>query len=437
MPGHLMWMYAWSVAAVSMLVLLMGVSIHLSLWSIEALLPASTTPMSPTAARIALNRQALAQTSLLEQITPLLPADVLAVLNTVPVKKIAFTHQADSGLFLILQPGWRAQWSAAAALRSQLPHSQGWQVERVGLLVRLWRPGTSSASWPTVWHSFITWPRQVVYQGSPVRPLALVFSPGDITKERPAWQLVAYWREHNQAIIEIKEQGSPKNRPSLETILWSDTSDVFQVSLPTEALGLIGDNPAVRQHWNQFLWQELGFIHTKPDIVTILLRYPWMHISLDGDTGVIGVEDSSPEFMTTAQNWVEEEERYSRLQTKPFRLPDSTLGYEKVPGEKKTVLSLQPSQPPCLGPREGEQVSPALFMNAWICRQDKRVVFGNNRQAVIDQLSDPPWRGQINVRGRFLQHLDITGVASIRSDITPQAAIVRLFLPKEEGTTKK
>src|SRR3989344_1028274 len=69
------------------------------------------------------------------------------------------------------------------------------------------------------------------------------------------------------------------------------------------------------------------------------------------DQAALVVSDTADQFSLAATTWVEEEDRRTRLVNRAFRLPDGTIGYERIPGEARPAWT-SPDAEGCRGPFE-------------------------------------------------------------------------------------
>jgi hypothetical protein len=181
---------------------------------------------------------------------------------------------------------------------------------------------------------------------------------------------------------------------------------------------------AALDSWNEILITSFGFAKTRPAIFQSLLGGESFFIHLD-DIGVaIGLTDTSQAFISSAQKWLEEEERRHRLVTRAFRLPDGTIGFEQVAGEPASILSLDPSLPQCFGPQGADL---GALKDSWLCRNGSHVILASNREMLEIALSVFPSEFSLVAGSTWLQKLgapQLSAFSGIFNENTLQARLL-------------
>lgn len=119
--------------------------------------------------------------------------------------------------------------------------------------------------------------------------------------------------------------------------------------------------PRWQNQWNEWLWGRFGFTKTQPDFVGVLKQYETVQFWMTKEGARVGVRPWSEQWEAKVSSWVEEEERYSRIERRLFRLPDGTWGAEFVPGPRRTVFKKSDRQEDC-------QEARVQATTVWLCR---------------------------------------------------------------------
>lgn len=351
-----------------------------SLWFLWALLPANAT------LRFALDRT---QPSQLE---PAVPQYVPLAHDLEPLTKhssrFAYALTPHEQVLVVL-PALNAQISLPQSLAQA-----GWQVERLGLIIRAQRgqkedqarPSFTAAIQPALADS-IGWHR-------PLRPLALLESQGVTAIAR---------RTHREITITVQPIGA----------IFPQTGATTSQAAP-DAIALVVPGSTLKQlpsslilGWNSLLRQKLGFIKTKPDIMEELSHYSTVLLAVQGKTATVGVADAQAitTFASTVQRWSEDESRYNRPVKRAFRLPDGSLGYELVPGPPQLVFQPDSVAAACLEPIAGRAT-------VTLCHHNNRLVVATAREQALLYLRPAAWTPGATIGQRWLTALP--GVSLIR-----------------------
>lgn len=349
-----------------------------SLWFLWALLPANAT------LRFALDRT---QPSQLE---PAVPQYVPLAHDLEPLTKhssrFAYALTPHEQVLVVL-PALNAQISLPQSLAQA-----GWQVERLGLIIRAQRgqkedhqPSFTAAVQPALADS-LRWQR-------PLRPLALLESQGVTAIAR---------RTHREITITVQPAGTifPERATTSQA-----APDAIALVVPGSILKQLPRSLVLA--WNSLLRQKFGFIKTKPDIMEELSDYSTVLLGVQGKTVTVGVADAQAitTFASTVQRWSEDEDRYNRPVKRAFRLPDGSLGYELVPGPSRLVFQPDSVAAACLEPIAGRAT-------VTLCHHDNRLVVATAREQAQLGLQPAAWTPGATIGQHWLTTLP--GVSLIR-----------------------
>jgi len=272
---------------------------------------------------------------------------------------------------LAILPTWRGQIWLKEVLANE-----GWQVERRGLVL----VATKDESLPG-------W-RQVFGQMLTARKVA-----------GGSWSPVAAGR-HAETDWVAKRKGE-----DLEVLInggiaeEGDKVDEVYLELPGEVLRAMPES--LLETWDKWFIDKIGFVKTDPAILSSLVGFDSLMIKGQGDTLLIGAESETGKFFDLVEIWLAEEERRNRIETKGFRLPDGTIGFEKVPGERlKEVFQV-------MGP--GECWQSLISDYPWrLCKDGNRAILSMDKSFVAEPVSWPEeWNGSGSEEGMMLLGKDI------------------------------
>lgn len=281
-----------------------------------------------------------------------------AVREHIPAALYLGWAQDGQNLQLVTVPRPQAYQSLPRTLTAA-----GWQVRRIGPLLLAtqgearWRPLSLVAT------DYI---RSLTISSWPVFPAAIIHTQDSFHGMTSPLAVVMTRRGTKVRIIAAADLSEGSRR---EVVPVAVPPDHVVITVPGELLAALPTE--VHEDLNRQLRLALGFTLTRPDILAHLATYDAASLALrpSGEAlATLGVRGDADTFTDTVTSWIQEEERRTRLTTRAFRLPDGTLGYEKIPGEVLPVVTYAPSDQ-CWHPVEGRST-------LWLCAQDGSVGVG-------------------------------------------------------------
>jgi hypothetical protein len=310
---------------------------------------------------------------------------------------------------LVFLPRWHRLLAAKAAAQRQ-----GWQVERSGLVLRAWQ-GTQRPAWPSLLQTAASTLRTLI-RDSVRHPGALVALPAGTLPGMADPVMAVFWRGTDQLRVRITPTVPSESAGVDKLSSAAPQVDELSVALPGHSLGLLP--PAYSAAWSKILHEKLHFSLTRPDILRYVSQFSQVALRVSGSEAGLGVYSAPEAFATAATNWVQEEERRQRPAQRAFRLPDGSLGYEKVPGEAISVWS-EVVEDGCQTPLSGRTT-------LWLCRSDSAAALATSK-AVAQQLLIAPPEAALNIGTHTLrQLLPETACSSPLVSLLCQAAWIRL-----------
>ncbi len=163
------------------------------------------------------------------------------------------------------------------------------------------------------------------------------------------------------------------------------------VALHSKVLSVIPEE--LRRGWNNSILAKLGFVETKPDIINYLGRInSRIIIDITEENATIAAVDKSGDFVSTAKDWVQQEERHTRPRRRAFRLPDGTLGYEMVPGQIRSLFVDIFDSGGCrrasFAARKASKQQQGQEIEFWLCAADGRVALGSSRDMALSGVKE-------------------------------------------------
>ncbi|MEX1997660.1 MAG: hypothetical protein WEA04_03215 [Candidatus Andersenbacteria bacterium] len=327
------------------LLLVLLLYLNTSLWLTWALLPASPAGgpagrqadgQAPARIQAALDIGRL-DNRLLTQLMPYIPGELQEL---VPAStKLSWADYGGEQV-VVLIPRLTQQLTIAEYLERE-----GWEVTRFGLALRLHRPASAvkAIRLPTLPEAGQDYISRLVASRWPTMPAAVVvIEPGSPAAGGPAvipslsQSLTLVARAHQQDVHLLFLSGQEEiHHGRLASVPTVDTA-VVELTVPGAWLARVP--PALQTKWNELIRHKLGLTLTRPNILAELATASWATVQFAGDDIVLGVKSDPGAFKDRITAILQEEERRSRLATKPFRLPDGTIGYEKVPGEARPIF---------------------------------------------------------------------------------------------------
>lgn len=315
--------------------------------------------LPPAELKVAMTRQAgvvLAQGALL-------PPEVASI----AVSSWQLAYARAPGEMLVVFPAARSSRTTRAVLTGA-----GWQVVRRGPYLVAARD-TVLTTPGTVLPALVAWAKTATISVWPLWPTLLAVTPPGLSAvDQPLLIVAAASPERWQVVV---TDADPPGRLAVPPPAESDR-------LLLHSPGMLWRQTARAGGWDQVLARGLDFERTRPAVAAFLGQFPAVTIlwrgSLAAGEAAVAVDDTTEQFVGAATAWVQEEERRGRLVSRAFRLPDGSLGYEKIPGEAAPVFT-PPDRDNCRGPLEGRTT-------LWLCTRPGRAALGRSKGAAQQAL---------------------------------------------------
>jgi hypothetical protein len=309
-------------------------------------------------------------------------------------RHLAWSQDDEEVVRLAILPKLTQQISLELKLEQE-----GWVVERRGLVLQAHLRSSSSGGQAR---------QESNWQQSHLRALRNISRPRMLGKKGEInW--VAYKTGQQEVQVAIKMEGqpaSPAGRPE-GSFKQLEASEVGDREMLVQAPGQVWQQ--VPAKWRELVEGEiasrLDFVYTKPNFLAAFARAAQAWLWLSGEEKVVvGIKDplNAEAWRRQAEEWLQEEERRERSETQAFRLPDGTLGWEKIPGEAK---ELSPLNNHC------QQIK-----SWYLCEQAEKGVLSNDRELALSQLSQEKSEVEVRIGGEWLkkegiglESLDIIG----------------------------
>lgn len=332
-----------------------------SLWLLWSALP-DTAEL-----RVATNSNSLLAQPLLQTTSAL--GDWFPLTST---RALAAALKADGSTLLAIRTVFSKRYDVADRLREH-----GWHVTRFGPFIR----ATTQPENPLTWQETIAKLARVHVLGrTPLRPtLLLAATPAAWPWLNEPIEVVATGSAaHMHFLITAEsDSGLPTEPAGLPASSPAAVSDLT-LTLPSHYVSRLP--PALQTAWNALLHQRLGLQHTTPDIASYVSQFEVTTITVRGDDAAVSVRGATDAFAEAATSWLQEDERRSRPVERAFRLPDGTVGYERVPGPVQPVLG--PEQ-------EGCSSSVIEDLPWWLCRSETTIAVGTSEALTREILAAP------------------------------------------------
>lgn len=351
----------------AVLFVIMVGSLVTSVWLLVGLLPAETQW------RYALEEPA-ALARMIKEHLPLEMGDVSA---------LAMAQMAE-GRVLVIKPRLLAWRRTARALQEA-----GWQVERVGWLLRASQ--REETRLPTFGSAMVTVVRQTLGNNLAMRPA--IWAQGEFG------QAVGVWHGSRLRVAGVFGQ-----QPLPSRLVYSPPIPAFNADVWVAGRGeFINLVPlALQQELNQQLADGLGFSKTTP----AWLPAAGDHHFLAGRVGegvFIGQRGAAQEFREQVITWMQEEDSRLHPQRQLFSLPDGTRGYESIPGKSRAVLASSTDEDGCAEPLIE---TPAL----WLCMRDDTAIASTLKEVALAGWQQGGGEYQIHLAQQFSQWLPVADI---------------------------
>lgn len=215
-------------------------------------------------------------------------------------------------------------------------------------------------TWPARWvyvyqhSSWQAWGRalrSLALERVPVKPAALL-STTTWFDEPVTLMATAFGASVRVVAITENAEAAPFSRSDVDSsgetgsfLLTPLQHPTLVLDIPGTALGMLPTR--LTESWNDLLRQRLDLTATRPDILAALAQYSHVLVTIS-DPGVsVGImsrdSDERARWQALREAWAVDEDRFRRPVNQAFRLPDGTLGREKVAGLPGQVWGTQQS----------------------------------------------------------------------------------------------
>lgn len=369
--------------------------IHLSAWFLWSLLPDGNT-------KIALNYTEPGA-SLITDLLALSPlrAELEPIINQ--TRRFAYVQNSDSSVIALI-PQNLLFFGQRNQIKQQLIASQ-WRIQNYGLII-VGVKGQSSINplSSALWQTFAKLnSRQYPYQPAVVAVNKSEYFAHSITP---------------MAIVGVSvNRGQEVKFVSAKTLadipVFSITSPALPANEDYLSLNLSGSTiqsiiTQFNADWDDVIRSKLSLTQTKPAITALLAAQQTASLTLSGNDASIAMMGDPAALKTAINNWLSNEEAFSRPQKSAFKLPDGTMGYELVKGQLQAVLS-DPDQEGCQAP-----VTPVV--NLWLCQNSRGVALSTQRHLAQQALSGiDPNHHSISIGRQYLSQLELPIINRINS----------------------
>ena len=313
------------------------------------------------------------------------------------------------------------------SIRSNLERA-GWSVRRLGWIIEA-RQLTAQDS-PRGSTGFVARARQLVSAskyflwqaaGTSFDPIALArLEAGSyplvnrpyaalITQEEDG--LSAHVQVGNSDVFTVLEPSQMENQALLKDLFISIPSGVLRYLPPSSV------SEAEIQLRSRF-----GFVKTRPPIVMALRNTDAASVVINGsETGlaVRGPDHDIRTFVQAVETWFSEEKAYENPVRSSFRLPDGTVGFEYVPGERENPFATASLGGDCRSARSSAGGGPTI----WLCANAGTATVSTSAelaQSLMDVSDTEGWRiewsnnetGGTLWEGSRIDHIEAVGDTS-------------------------
>lgn len=180
-----------------------------------------------------------------------------------------------------------------------------------------------------------------------------------------------------QLAIGVIKQGELRFIEGLDWKILSERSGTQEnIKIGSLDAAMPGDNftylpDEIKVSLNQYLLAKMGFRLYSAKIIEHISQYDQASIMIDKLNAGIGVRGSPGAFEDVVKDWITLEDITGRPINKAFRLPDGSLGHEKVPGQAEAVW--KPYSGICREPMPGK-------MSLWFCMKDDRAAVATDKK---------------------------------------------------------
>jgi len=369
------------------------VATHLSMWFIWELIPSEQQ-------RYAINNALLPENKIFEA-APHHPIQSIQPLikNT---RRFALSVGKDNFVFVSL-PRNPFILQQQKALRQALDN-QGLNTQRLGLLlISAHNEQLPTISFKSIFQALShAWLDQFKYRFTP-HPLLIGYIQPSST---PLIDDPLFF------ISKINHQAR-ENKTTITTYVaenYNGLKGISKIKPPTPDRGedtlrlfingqILGNLPhSLKNTWTSAIYRQFNFTNTSPDIINKLTSYNQVELVLSPDSLTISTKHPDNDFSEYFKGIVQAEEAYSRPDQQAFKLPDGTLGYEKVPGPARSVFSITDIQEAACqhaswpaSPATDRSTPPSNepgYQHIWICTNEDLVTISNNESTAVKTVKE-------------------------------------------------
>ncbi|PIT98084.1 MAG: hypothetical protein COT71_02660 [Candidatus Andersenbacteria bacterium CG10_big_fil_rev_8_21_14_0_10_54_11] len=380
-----------------------ALALHRSLWNVWEIVPSGELT-------VAVNLSLPAVGLILDPAAAHLPEEAAAV--QAYAARASLSRQEGGAETLVIVPhlfSLNPPQSFTEALTAR-----GWQLGRRGQLIYAVRGGGKAPA--DVLAAARAALRRFISAAYPKRPLLLAAAaPGRLlpSLNQPLAAVAAYHRAGEQVIV------TAAVAPSLSAALWTHhgQSDDWTDDTAAEAGRLTVSIPgpviaelpaAIQQQWQQLLTENLGLGETKEPLIPSFTQLQQLRLELMETGAAVTVWGNPDQFTQRITAILQAQDARRRPVTHSFRLPDGTLGYEKLPGPLQPVFTDTPDSDGCSAPLPDR--SPL-----WLCRQEDGVALAGSKDQAQAALQPSAGRWQASINGSYASLIGIPKITSIKA----------------------
>lgn len=394
---------------------LVALKIHLSPWYLWSLAPAGE---SQVLVNVAGETKAIIDSQLAK--TPLAAAQPL----------FRSTHRlvaswSDNTTTLILLPKHPLWPASRQALENQL-QNQGWRTRQYGLLLIAYQ-GAGDYQPPSIVHTITNTILALRNETNPASPLliATIAAKHNVISHE-ALKINAYRHpEHTeQSVIIISPSDS-----TLEKTRSTETEETPQIAHDQISLSVAGallrSVPTdLKTSWDAKIIENFGFKKVKAAISSEIETAAKSMLYLTASEAGIATQEAPASLAAHLTHFLQQEEAYQRPVAQAFKLPDGTIGYERVPGQLKDVYETIADERGCHKPLEERTT-------LWFCQQDNRLALATSRELAVQLLEtirQDKWH--VAIGASRLQALELPAPISIA--VTGTDTTSKLYLIEQK-----
>lgn len=327
----------------------------------------------------------------------------------IPESRVVAFSKTGNSYNLVIVPARVASRATQTTLVQRLAR-QGWQTQHLGSLI-IARKGTASPQtydWRTIGKAAVHAVERRVKHKLASQPLIFAVWKKDsipgLSDEGGA--AIGFMTDFNATDanantttmeIWIAPNENELQESKMPIATFPKAEDELFIALPSHIFEKLPSH--IENAWNAVVLSKLGFVHTRPSLLTEPRLSKFIVIASRGGNNAFGVYPSAESSENIAEA-IQQEEAYSRPQKKAFRLSDGTIGIEYVPGEQTDVLrdaerdSCQQAQWRATtisnNADVAEKIQQQREVKIWLCAQTHAVAVGTDEQLTREILSMVP-----------------------------------------------